>query len=75
MILEVKWGVLHGLVVKCLTWNPGVLVSNTSTSFGLFRGSVLGQDSSEPQPSTGEIQDMNNVICCHDMTDILLKVA
>ena len=53
-------GVLRGSVVKCLTRNPG----------------VLGQDTSEPQPSTGETQeDMNNVNRRHDMTEILLKAA
>ena len=42
----------------------------------LFPGSVLGQDTSEPQPSTGEAQeDMNNVSCRPDMTEILLKAA
>ena len=45
-------------------------------SFGFFRGSVLGQDASEPQPSTGETQeDVNNVNSRCDMTEILLKAA
>ena len=65
-------GVLRGFVVKCLTRNPRVLsLSRTGSS-----GSVLGQDTSEPQPSTGETQiDMNNVSCCCDMTEIMLKAA
>ena len=50
-------GVLRGSVVKCLTRNPGVLGSSLTGSFGFFRGSVLGQDTSEPQPSTGETQE------------------
>ena len=69
-------GVLRGTVVKCLTSNPGVLGLSRTGSSGFFRGSVLGQDASEPQPSTGETQeDINNVSCRHDMTEILLKVA
>ena len=50
-------GVLLGSVVKCLTRNPGVLGSSRTGSSGFFRGSVLGQDTSEPQPSTGETQE------------------
>ena len=37
--------------------NPGVLGSSRTGSSGFFRGSVLGQDTSEPQPSTGETQE------------------
>ena len=69
-------GVLRGSVVKCLTLKPGVLGSNHAGSSGVFCGSVLGQNTSEPQPSTGETQeDMNNVSCRRDMTEILLKAA
>ena len=50
-------GVQHGLLVKCLTHNPGVLGSSGIWSSGFFHGSVLGQDTSEPQPSTGETQE------------------
>ena len=68
--------VLRDSVVKCLARNPGVLGSSRTGSSGFFRGSVLGQDTSEPQPSTGETQeDMNNVSCRRDMTEILLKAA
>ena len=71
-----KSGVLRCSVVKCLIRSPGVLGSSRTGSTGFFRGSVLGQDTSEPQPSTGETQeDMNNVSCCRDMTEILLKAA
>ena len=64
----------RGSVVRCLTRNPGVLGSSRTRSSEFFRGSVLGQDTSEP--STGETQEsMNNVICCRDMTEILLKAA
>ena len=38
----------RGSVVKCLTRNPGVLGSSRTGSSGFFRGSVLGQDTSEP---------------------------
>ena len=38
----------RGSVVKCLTRNPGVLGSSLTGSSGFFRGSVLGQDTSEP---------------------------
>ena len=39
---------------KCLTRNSGV-----TSHLGLwaFRGSVLGQDTLEPQPSTAETQE------------------
>ena len=50
-------GVSRGSVVKCLTRNPGVLGSSRTGSSGFFRGNVLGQDTSEPQPSTGETQE------------------
>ena len=73
---RIKAGVSRGSVVKCLTRNPGVLGSSRTGSSGFFRGSVLGQDTSEPQPSTGETQEgMNNVSCRRDMTEILLKAA
>ena len=55
--LSMQGGVLHGSVVKCLTRNPGVLGSRHTGSSGFFRGSVLGQDTPEPQPSTGENQE------------------
>ena len=65
-----------GSVVKCLTRNPGFLGSSRTGSSGFFRGSVLGQDTSEPslvlvKPG----KDMNNVNCRRDMTEILLKAA
>ena len=40
----------RGSVVKCSTRNPGVLGSSRTGSSGLFRGSVLGQDTSKPRP-------------------------
>ena len=75
LFLQFK-GFLRGSVVKCLTCNQGVLGLSSTGSSGFFRGSVLEQDTSEPQPSTGETQDdMNNVSCSHDITEILLTVA
>ena len=65
-----KW-----LTGKCLTCSPGVLGSSHTGSSGFFRGSVLGQDTSEPQPSTGETQERHNVNCNSDMTEILLKAV
>ena len=50
-------GILRGSVVKCLTRKPGVLSSCRTGSSVLFRGSVHGQDTSEPEPSTGETQE------------------
>ena len=41
---------------KRLTCNQGVLGLSHTGSSGFFHGSVLGQDTSEPQPSTGETQ-------------------
>ena len=64
-------GVLLGSVVTCLTRNPEVLGLSRTGSSGFVRGSVLGQDTSEPQPSTCETQeDVNNVNCRGDMTEI-----
>ena len=37
--------------------NEGVLGSSRTGSSGYFHGSVLGQDTSRPQPSTGETQE------------------
>ena len=38
----------RGPVVECLTRNSGVLGWSRTGSSGFFRGSVLGQDTSEP---------------------------
>ena len=41
-----------------------------------FRGSVLGQDTSEPSLVLVKLRkDMNNVNCRRDMTKIQLKAA
>ena len=63
-------------LAKCLTRNPGVLGSSRGGSSGFFRGSVLGQDTSEPSlVLVKPMKDMNNVICRRDMNEILLKAA
>ena len=64
----------RGSVVKCLTRNPGVLGSNRTGSSGFFRGSVLGQDTSEPSlVLVKPRRDMNNVICRRDMVESGVK--
>ena len=69
-----KIRVLRGSVVKCLTHNPGVLGSSCTGSSGFFSWECPWARHVEPQPSTGETQeDMNNVSCRRDMTEILLK--
>ena len=50
-------GFPHGSAVICLICKLGVLGLSCTGSSKLFRGSVLGQDTSEPQPSTGETQE------------------
>ena len=68
--------VLHGSVVKCLTHNPENPGSRHTGSSGCFCGSVLGQDTSEPQPSTGETQGRHEFVsCCCNMTEILLNLS
>ena len=75
-IKESATRVLHGSLVKCLTRNPGVLGLSRTGSSGIFRGSVLGQDTSEPSLEVVKPRkDMNNMSCGSDMTEILLKVA
>ena len=49
---------LRGSVVKCLTHNPGVLDSSCTGSSGyFFCGSVLEQDTAEPQSIAGETHE------------------
>ena len=68
--------VLRGSVVKCLTRNPRVLDSSRTGSSGFFRGSVHGQDTSEPSlVLVKSRKDVNNVSCRRDMTEIMLKAA
>ena len=69
-------GILHGPVVKCLTLNPGVLGLSGTGSSGLFVGVSLGKTLQSPSlVLVKPRKDMNNVSCCSDMTEILLKAA
>ena len=64
-------GVWRGLVVKCLTRNPGVL-----DPLGFFVGVSLGKTiQSLSLVLVKPRKDMNNVSCRHDMTEILLKAT
>ena len=75
-VFRSRLGVPRGPVVKCLTCNQGVLSSSHTGSSGFFHGNVLGQDTSEPSlVLVKPRKNMNNVSCCRDMTEILLKVA
>ena len=68
----------RGSVVRLLTRNPGVLGSSRTRSSGVFFvGVSLSKTLQSPaQPSTGETQEnINNVSCRRDMTEILLKAA
>ena len=47
--------VLHSSVANCLTHTPRSWVGAALDPVG-FHGSVFGQDTSEPQPSTSETQ-------------------
>ena len=62
------WGPawLGGKVFDSLSNGPGF---ELDLILWVFLGSVLGPDTSEPEPSTGETQER------HDMTEILLKGA
>ena len=64
-------------MVKSLTRNPGVLGSSHMEIPGFFpHGSALVQDTSDPSlVLVKPWKDMNNVNCCHDMNEILLKAA
>ena len=53
-VFDVEIGFLRGPVVKCLTRNPWFEPHRILLG---FRGSVLAQDTSELQPSTGETQE------------------
>ena len=55
--LKFSPGVPSGSVVMCLTLNPEDLGSSRTGSSEFFRRGVLWQDTSEPQPSTGETQE------------------
>ena len=66
-------GVRRGSVLVCGTCNLQVQGSISSGSSRFFRGSILGHDTSEPQPRTGEAQGIHGFVSCHhDMTEVML---
>ena len=74
--LYVLLGVLHGLVVRCLTRNPGVLSSSCTGSFGFFLEVSLGKTLQSPSlVLVKPRKDMGNVNFHRDMTEILLKAV
>ena len=63
-----------GSVVKCLARNQGAWVRAALDPLVFFRGSVLGQDTSEPSLAlVRPRKDMNNVIYRRDMTESGVK--
>ena len=69
-------GFLPVSVVKCLTSNPRVPCSSRTGSCGFFVGVYLGKILQSPSlVLVKPRKDMNNVSCCSDMTEILLKMA
>ena len=58
-------GVLRGSVVQCMTHDPENPGLSRTGSFGFFHGSVLGQDTSDLQPSAVEIQEIHECEKCH----------
>ena len=72
--LQPSPGVLCGMIVKCLTVNLRVLGSNHTGSSELLVS--LGKTLQSPsQVLMKTRKDMNNVSCCCDMTEILLKAT
>ena len=60
-------------VEQCQTRDLAVLGSSLTQSSVFFMG-VLGQDTSEPQPYTGETQKIHeHVSCCRDINEMILK--
>ena len=60
--------VLRYSMVKCTARNH--------ETPGSSRGSILWQEISEPQPSTGENREIHEYRSCrHDMTEMIFKVA
>ena len=74
--LHFSQGVLCGSVVKCLTRNPGVLGSSRTDPLGFFVEMSLGKTLQSPSLTLVKPRkDMNDMNCCRDMTEILLKAA
>ena len=69
-------GILRGSVVKCLTRNKGVLCLSCTGSTRFFVGISLGKTLQRASLVLMKLRiDMNNVSCCCDMNDILLKAV
>ena len=66
-------GVLHCLVVKCLTHNPGDLDSSHTGSVWFMEFSLTMTIQSPGLVLVKPSKDMNNVSCHRDMTEILFK--
>ena len=61
--------VLRGLVVKCLTHNPGVLGSSRTGSSGILERLSLGKTLQSPSLVLKKRRkDMDNVSCLRDVT-------
>ena len=71
------WGVPFVLVVKFLTHNPGVQgLSFTGSSRFFFVGVSMGKTFQNISLVLVKLRkDINNVNCCRDMTEMLLKVV
>ena len=68
--------VLCGSVVECLSRIRGVLSSSGTVSSGFLTGLSLGKTLQRlSQVLVKPREDTNDVSCCHDMTEILLKAA
>ena len=69
-------GIPCGSVVICLTHNPGVLGSSHTGSSVFFVEVSLGKTLQSPSlVLLKPREDMNNVSCCHGMTEKMLKAA
>ena len=77
MNVTMTWtGVLRGSVAYCFTCNPGVLGSSRTGSSGFFVGVSFGKTLQSPSLVLVKSRnDMNNVSCLRDMSEIMLKAA
>ena len=77
-LLPLVCGIFIFLNVIMTNWVPrgSSWVRAARDPLGFFRGSILGQDTSEPSlVLVKPRKTMNNVNCRRDMTEILLKAA
>ena len=69
---------LHGSVLKCLTSDPEVLGSINTGPLRFFSSEGHWASKTLQSPSLALVKtrkDMNNMSCCRDMTEILLKAV